>query len=71
LAKFYDAKSGCYRPTPLKGILPPTIRHARKKLWLVYYEFFFCLRVNQNVIDENHNKLIHVLHKHLIMRYMK
>jgi hypothetical protein len=27
---------------------------------------FFCLGVNQNVIDENHNKLIHVFHKHLI-----
>jgi hypothetical protein len=27
---------------------------------------FFCLRVNQNVINENKDKLIQVLHKHLI-----
>jgi hypothetical protein len=26
---------------------------------------FFYLGVNQNVIDENHDKLIHVLHEHL------
>jgi RNA binding exosome subunit len=26
----------------------------------------FRLGVNQNIVDEDHNKLIHVLHKHLI-----
>jgi hypothetical protein len=28
--------------------------------------FFFCLGVNQNVVNENHNKLIQLLHEHLI-----
>jgi hypothetical protein len=28
--------------------------------------FFFYLGVNKNVIDENHNKLIQVLHEYLI-----
>jgi hypothetical protein len=32
----------------------------------MFLMFFLCLGVNQDIIDENHNKLIQVLHKHLI-----
>jgi hypothetical protein len=32
----------------------------------MFLMLFFCLGVNQNVIDENHKKLIQVLHEHLI-----
>jgi hypothetical protein len=32
----------------------------------MFIMLFFYLGVNQNVINENHDKLIHVLHEHLI-----
>jgi hypothetical protein len=32
----------------------------------MFLMLYFCLGVNQNIVDEDHNKLIQVLHKHLI-----
>jgi hypothetical protein len=32
----------------------------------MFFMFFFYLRVNQNIVDKNHNKLIQVLYKHII-----
>jgi hypothetical protein len=32
----------------------------------MFLMLYFRLRANQNIVDEDHNKLIQVLHKHLI-----
>jgi hypothetical protein len=40
---FIAAKSGCYKPTPLKEILPSRFKSTRKKLWVIRFEFLFVL----------------------------